>query len=71
MIQSTALLSNFEYTFVGMELLASAPQLAVSLLYFCFNDTLTRTILAADYNDYAIHRRPLRVSFPRGEQRST
>jgi hypothetical protein len=28
-------------------------------------------ILAADYNNFAIHRRPLRVSFPRGEQRST
>lgn len=70
-IQSTALLSNFGSTFVGMELLANTPQLVVSLLYFCFNDTLTRAILAAEYNDYAIHRRPLRVTFPRGEQRST
>jgi hypothetical protein len=70
-IQSTALLSSFAEPFVGMVLLANTPQLAVSLLYFCLNDTLTRTILAADYNDFAIHRRPLRVSFPRGEQRST
>jgi uncharacterized integral membrane protein len=70
-VQSTALLSNFATSFVGMELLANTPQLAVSLLYFCFNDTLTRMILAADYNNFAIHRRPLRVTFPRGEQRST
>lgn len=70
-IQSTALLSNLATTFVGMELLANTPQLAVFLLYFCFNDILTRMIHAADYNDYAIHRRPLRVTFPRGEQRST
>lgn len=54
-----------------MELLANTPQLVVSLLYYCFNDTLTRTVLAADYVGFAIHRRPLRVSFPRGEQRST
>lgn len=70
-IQSTGLLSNLATSFVGMELLANTPQLAVSFLYFCLNDTLTRIILAADYNNFAIHRRPLRVSFPRGEQRST
>jgi hypothetical protein len=70
-IQSTALLSNFAKSFVGMILLANTPQLAVSLLYFCFNDMLTRFTMAADYNDFSIHRRPLRVSFPRGEQRST
>lgn len=70
-IQSTGLLSNLATSFVGMELLANTPQLAVSFLYFCLNDTLTRMILAADYNNFAIHQRPLRVSFPRGEQRST
>lgn len=70
-IQSTALLSSFAASFVGMELLANTPQLLVSFLYFCFNHTLTRMILAADYNNFAIRRRPLRVSFPRGEQRST
>ncbi|KAJ5378359.1 hypothetical protein N7509_011478 [Penicillium cosmopolitanum] len=70
-IQSTGLLSNLATSFVGMELLANTPQLAVSFLYFCLNDNLTRMILAADYNNFAIHRRPLRVSFPRGEQRST
>jgi len=70
-IQSTGLLSNLATSFVGMELLTNTPQLAVSFLYFCLNDTMTRMILAADYNNFAIHRRPLRVSFPRGEQRST
>nr|ADO29932.1 hypothetical protein PP110 [Penicillium paxilli] len=70
-IRSTGLLSNLATSFVGMELLANTPQLAVSFLYFCLNDTLTRMILATDYNNFAIHRRPLRVSFPRGEQLST
>ena len=70
-VQSTALLSTLATSFIGMVLLANMPQLAVSLLYFCLNDTLTREILAADYNDFAITRRPLRVSFPRGEQRSS
>jgi hypothetical protein len=41
-IQSTALLSSFAEPFVGMVLLANTPQLAVSLLYFCLNDTLLR-----------------------------
>ena len=65
------LLLNLSTSYVGMELLANTPQVAVSLLYLFLNDTLTRMLLAADYNKYAVSRRPLRVSFPRGEQRST
>lgn len=70
-VQSDALLTNLARTYVGMQLLANTPQLLVSLLYFLFNDHLTRMLHAADYNEYAITRRPLRVSFPQGQQRST
>ncbi|GKZ80632.1 hypothetical protein AnigIFM56816_004858 [Aspergillus niger] len=70
-VQSDALLTNLATTYVGMELLANTPQFLVSLLYFLFNDSLTRMLHAADYNSYAVSRRPLRVSFPQGEQRST
>ncbi|EEA25403.1 hypothetical protein TMatcc_006373 [Talaromyces marneffei ATCC 18224] len=70
-VQSNALLTNLARTYVGMELLANTPQLLVSLLYFLFNDHLARMLHAADYNQYAVSRRPLRVSFPRGQQRST
>lgn len=70
-IQSDAMLKELATTFVGMELLANTPQLPVSLLYFLFNDHFTRMHLAADYNNYALRRRPLRASFPKGEQQST
>lgn len=70
-VQSNALLTNLARTYVGMQLLANTPQLLVSLLYFLFNDHLTRMLHAANYNQYSISRRPLRVSFPQGSQRST
>ncbi|PYI08667.1 hypothetical protein BO78DRAFT_395531 [Aspergillus sclerotiicarbonarius CBS 121057] len=70
-VQSDGLLTNLATTYVGMELLANTPQLLVSLLYFLFNDHMTRMLHTADYNNYAVSRRPLRVSFPQGEQRST
>ncbi|KAJ5722121.1 hypothetical protein N7488_000156 [Penicillium malachiteum] len=70
-VQSTALLSKFASSFTGMVLLSNTPQLAVSILYFCLNDTMTRYLFAAGYSDHARNRRPLRVSYPRGEQQST
>ncbi|KAK2765090.1 hypothetical protein FQN54_008789 [Arachnomyces sp. PD_36] len=54
-----------------MVLLANSPQLIVSVTYFLYNSLLTRMLLAAEYNDYATHRKPLRVSWPKGGQRST
>lgn len=70
-IQSIALLTSYVASFVGSVLVSNIPQLAASFLYYCLNDHLTRCLLAADYNSFAIRRRPLRVSFPQGEQRST
>ncbi|KAK1138452.1 hypothetical protein N8T08_002508 [Aspergillus melleus] len=43
-------------------LLANTPQLFVSLSYFMYNVLLSCMLLAAEYDDYAIERKPLRVS---------
>ncbi|KAJ9298484.1 hypothetical protein DTO271G3_3451 [Paecilomyces variotii] len=57
--------------FIGMVLVANLPQLLVSTAYFLYNGLLTNMLLAAEYDDYAISRKPLRVSWPKGQQRST
>jgi hypothetical protein len=54
-----------------LQLLVNTPQLLVSLFSNCLNDHLTRMLFAAEYNSFALRRKPLRVSFPKGEQRST
>lgn len=56
---------------LAMVLLANTPQPVVSVAYFLYNGLLTCMLLAAEYNDYARHRKPLRVSWPKGRQRST
>lgn len=70
-VQSTALLTSYVASFVGSVLTSNMPQLVASFLYYCLNDHLTRCLIAADYNSFAVNRAPLRVSFPQGEQRST
>ncbi|KAG9952029.1 hypothetical protein KCU85_g2265, partial [Aureobasidium melanogenum] len=52
-------------------LLANTPQFAISFIYVLYNNCLTRMVLAQEYSGYARHRKPLRVSRPEGEQRST
>ncbi|KAL3439985.1 hypothetical protein BJX65DRAFT_315235 [Aspergillus insuetus] len=52
-------------------LLANSPQLLASLLYYVCNGILSSMLAAAEYNDFSMHRKPLRVSWPRGLQRST
>lgn len=52
-------------------LLSNLPQLAVSIAYFLYNAQVTCMLLAAEYDDYAVERKPLRVSWPRGDQRYT
>lgn len=56
---------------IWMVLLANTPQLLVSLAYFMYNALLSCMLLAAEYDDYALQRKPLRVSWPKGSQRST
>lgn len=56
---------------IWMVLLANTPQLLVSIAYFMYNALLSCMLLAAEYDDYALQRKPLRVSWPKGSQRST
>ncbi|KXG52210.1 uncharacterized protein PGRI_084940 [Penicillium griseofulvum] len=43
-------------------IIANAPQLIFSFLYFAFNSLLTTMALGAEWSGYAIHRKGLRVS---------
>ncbi|RAK96220.1 uncharacterized protein BO80DRAFT_429210 [Aspergillus ibericus CBS 121593] len=56
---------------IALILLANTPQLVLSITYFLANSLLTCMLVAAEWNRYAHHRRPLRVSWPQGQQRST
>lgn len=58
-------------SFMSYVLFANTPQLVFSCLYFLYNKLVTSMCLAHEYSSYAIRRRPLRVTVPRGEQRST
>lgn len=50
-------------------LIANTPQALLSFLYLCLNGVLTNLFLADEWSGYARHRKPLRVSNRRGQQR--
>jgi hypothetical protein len=52
-------------------LMANLPQLIFSCLYLLYNGMFTSMCLAHEYSNYSIRRKPLRVTSPRGSQRST
>lgn len=56
---------------ISAVLLANCPQIPVSVAYFLYNNILTTMLLAAEYDGYAQQRKSLRVSWPKGHQRST
>lgn len=56
---------------VGCVLLANLPQIILSVLYLMYNGLYTCMHLAHEYSGYAIERKPLRVTEPKGNQRST
>jgi hypothetical protein len=51
--------------------LANAPQLLLSMCYLTFNGLCTNMALSYEWNQFAVHRKGLRVTKPEGEQRST
>ncbi|KAL2829980.1 hypothetical protein BDW59DRAFT_178184 [Aspergillus cavernicola] len=55
----------------SMVFMANTPQLLVSAAYFLYNALLTGMLGAVEYDNYAQEQKPLRVSWPRGAQRST
>ncbi|KAK9418971.1 putative DUF6536 domain-containing protein [Seiridium unicorne] len=74
-IDVTSTLSNIvgyqNQSILQSALLANTPQLIVSCIYFTYNAVSTSMLQALEWTDYAHDRKPLRVSFPVGEQRST
>lgn len=56
---------------LALVLLSNTPQLLVSCAYFTYNTCLTSMLAAVEYDSYAMDRKYLRVSWPRGRQRST
>ncbi|PWY77254.1 hypothetical protein BO94DRAFT_588588 [Aspergillus sclerotioniger CBS 115572] len=66
--------TNIQFSITNMiflVLISNSPQLVFSVLYFLCNTLLSCMLVTAEYNDYATQRKPLRVSWPQGDQRST
>lgn len=57
--------------FISSVLLANLPQVVLSFIYLMYNGLFTCMHLAHEYTGYGIHRKALRVTAPRGQQRST
>ncbi|OQE22231.1 hypothetical protein PENFLA_c013G02865 [Penicillium flavigenum] len=65
---------NLSRTFpnvLAIILLSNTPQLLLSCAYFTYNTCLTCMFAAVEYDSYSMNRKYLRVSWPRGRQRST
>ena len=56
---------------ISMVLLANSPQLALSFLYFLYNSVYTCMLAGSEWSRFAVSRKSLRVSSPKGSQRST
>ena len=56
---------------IALSLVANTPQLVFSALYLLCNGLFTSMLAVAEYNDFATQRKTLRVTRPKGEQRST
>jgi hypothetical protein len=52
-------------------LIANTPQVIISFVYLYYNNVLTCMLLAHEWSIMATNHQPLRVSRPRGKQRST
>lgn len=52
-------------------LLANTPQIVISFVYLFYNNVFTCMVMAHEYARFASVRKPLRVTRPYGEQRST
>ena len=56
---------------IGVVLLANLPQAILSFIYLYYNDILTCMLVSTEFIRHAHAHKGLRVTFPRGEQRST
>lgn len=64
-------LRSADQQIVASILIANLPQLVLSGLYLSINGLLTNMWMAAEWSDFAHERKYLRVSTPKGAQRST
>lgn len=56
---------------IGTALVSNSPQLFLSVIYVSYNLLVTSMMMTAEYNDFAVERKTLRVSIPKGQQRSS
>ena len=56
---------------LSMALTANLPQLVLTTLYFLYNSLYTSMFTAFEWSRFALQKKSLRVSSPRGSQRST
>lgn len=63
---------HWPISLIANSLIANTPQTIFSVLYFILNGVFSTMVLAAEWSDYAVHPKGLRVSTtPKGAQRST
>lgn len=74
-VNSYSVLANgaalWPQTLTGFVVLANLPQLALSALYPMYNGLYTCMLLGEEWNGYTNDRKPLRVTAPVGQQRSS
>jgi len=62
---------GWERTYMGMTFRVNLPQLEVSITYLCINAILTRMHVEREWVMFGRECKALRVSHPKGAQRST
>ena len=62
---------SFQNSLMSMIFLANTPQLLMSSLYMMYNCLYTAMASADEWDRFYCQRKPLRVSAPKGQQRST
>ncbi|KAH0371106.1 hypothetical protein KCU65_g2162, partial [Aureobasidium melanogenum] len=63
--------SNSSSSLIAAVLLANAPQLLITFVYFTYNSVFTSMVMGSEWSQFAYQRKPLRVSNPTGQQQST
>ncbi|KAL1647415.1 hypothetical protein SLS58_002743 [Diplodia intermedia] len=71
LIQGWAIPTTGDSAITGTVLIANLPQALLSFIYLMLNGLCTNMLLAFEWSKFSAARRTLRVSEPRGAQRST
>ncbi|KAI1116401.1 hypothetical protein F5Y14DRAFT_439852 [Nemania sp. NC0429] len=68
---STVIAAEFALSYYSALLLVNAPQLIFSSCYYVYNAIITRLHVEKEWDSFSSGFRPLRVSYPAGEQTSS